>query len=205
MKIKLLVTAALALMSAAVTAREIDASSHPDKSFFLGYDKSYENGCYVLVRSSFRGKYTIDASDKCKDLTDEQIYNDMLESMKEVKTKSKAPNFARYADEETEKGRLSDNSPYAKSQASYVIPSPGYPIQFCVDSDMAVYFFSDIPSAYGNVGWNIAYKDVGRTGKFEKMGFWQVSMQDEIILTLGGKSTVIPPKGTYPCGYARRR
>lgn len=203
MKIKLFAFA-LVLLPAAVLARDIDVSNSPNSSFFLGYNKDYENGCRVHVWWNLRDKYTLTAYDKCQGISDKQLYDDMVTSMREIKSKSNAPNFARYAEEKTEERRLSANSPYNQSPPSYTEPSPGYPIQFCVDNNRDLYFFADIPR-YANPGWNIAYRDIGGKGEFEEMGLWQVAIHGEIILTSGPKSTAINSAGTRPCGYSRRR
>jgi hypothetical protein len=54
-------------------------------------------------------------------------------------------------------------------------------------------------------GWKLAYQDKNNSGRLERLGFWQVAMQGEVILTTGGVSTVIPASGTRPCANTKDR
>lgn len=205
MKIKYLAIL-IPLASSAIEAREIDVSNDINRNFYIGYSQQYDNGCSVYTLSYVEhDKYILKASDKCSDLSDDKLYKDMVASMKTIKATSNSPSFAHFSAVELENRRLLEHSPFLKTENQDYIPSSGYPTQFCVDGEKDSYFFADI-SNHEQGGWNVAYKDPGRSGKLVRFGAWQIALHGEVILIhpLSGQSVVFNQDGTRACGFVNK-
>lgn len=195
MKIKLLFAAALMALCAPVAAIDIDITNHPDKDFLLGYRHSYPGDCDAMWWASKWNTEHIMGVGECDGISDEKAMADMNSLMSAIKNLH--PEFNNFSEYFRWKNNLTEKvNREAKAQT---MPSPGYPRQFCVDGEEHKYFFADVHTSL-KPGWKRAYKRRHGGEKLEDLGFWQVSMHGEVILTAGSLSTVIPPAGTYPCG-----
>lgn len=103
MKKKLLVTAATLAISTLASAARVDVTDHPDKAFFVGYDRVYkrfEDGsvCSAMYAQLRSGHEQIGTNQLCEGLgiTEKQIYDDLVGAMNYVKEHSSAEGFSEY-------------------------------------------------------------------------------------------------------------
>lgn len=199
MKTKMLFFSILISICAPAFALDIDITNHPDKDFILGYKRSYPE-CDVAWWASRWNTEHIMGVGECDGLSEEKVMADMSSLMSAIKNLH--PEFNNFSEYFRWKDGLTEK--INREARAQTMPSPGYPRQFCVDGETHKYFFSDVHTSL-KPGWKRAYKRRYEDDKLEDLGFWQVSLHGEVILTAGPLSTVIPPAGTYPCGNVVKR
>jgi hypothetical protein len=186
MKIRILTTVSVAalLQCAVAGAMSVNVSMPGAINPFTNYEKTYQDksgaACTFRFSQPGDGLSYLATNQKCPSfVTEDLVFKDAQRS---IDNKGQGRKPAR--------GGAADLA--------------GYPVQFCVDGDLATYFFADTQSSE-MPGWKLAYQDKNNSGRLERLGFWQVAMQGEVILTTGGVSTVIPASGTRPCANTKDR
>jgi len=184
MKTKLAIAALLAALAAPSVAVEIDITDDPNKEFFIGYRMKYPpSDCEVIWFAAQWQREYLMGTGNCDHVTNERAYQDLMKTMKSVKLKSSAANFADYRREAEGKARAET----AKNRLR------------CLDVSSGTYLF--LPAEAPNrPGWFILDKlhNGGRLN-VSAAGYWQETQGGNLLADFGISAVSVNMANVYDC------
>ncbi|RIY41943.1 hypothetical protein [Neopusillimonas maritima] len=184
MKTKLAIAALLAAFVAPSVAVEIDITDDPNKEFFIGYRMEYPpSDCEVIWFASQWQREYLMGMGNCDHVSNDRAYRDIIKTMKSVKSRSNAANFADYRREVDAKIKAETK----KNQLR------------CLDTHSGTYLF--LPAKAPNKpDWFILDKlhNGGRLN-VSAAGYWQETKDGNLIADFGINTVNVNMANVYEC------
>lgn len=176
------------LFSLNSAAQSLDVSNHPDKDFFVGYQRLYKrfddgSVCTAAYAEYRSGHKYINTNYLCEPLklTKEQIYEDLMESMRYVKGSGSLSSFSVFF-------QWTGNKWFTDE-----------PIQFCIMSDSGVNFVF-IDYLFDKSGWKYVRRGpVGGRVSSAHVGFWRVESDGRVVLKTNNGINVVDMSKAVDC------
>lgn len=185
-----IIAAALVGICAPAAAWEIDITNHPDKDFLLGYKRNYPGDCDVMWWASHWDTEHIFSLGECKGISDERMYNDMMELMKHVKATTDHQNFSEYF---REGDRIVRERSSPETLAMQEIP------RRCLDTASGTYVFLPAASRHKS-GWFYLSKLYNGQGVDSNIvGHWKKNRDGTLVADLGLNTVSVNMANVYPC------
>lgn len=162
------------LFSASAAAQSVDVTNHPDRAFFVGYERVYKrfddgSVCSAMYAQLRSGHEQISTNVLCDGLgiTEQKIYEDLIKAMKYVDEHSSAKSFEEYF-------RMTRYTHFSDE-----------PRDFCIFRNSVVYIFTDFRSP-NNPDWKFISTSRGRPGSGSPYyGLWKADQDGGVTARIG--------------------